>query len=107
MTFLALLLAGVSEVISLYFMGIYANAPKLKSKLLALCAMTITFSISLYLLRFSMTEFAMSVAYAIWTGLGCVGAVFLSLFQGEKMNAKKLFFLMLIVVSVLGLKLEL
>ncbi len=107
MTFLALVIAGFSEVLGVYFMGIYAKTPRKRRKALVFCGMAATFGLSLYLLRYAMSEFAMSAAYAIWTGIGCVGAVFLGLMQGETMNAKKLAFLALIVFSVVGLKLEL
>ena len=106
MTFLALIIAGFSEVAGVYFMGRFNSAQNFKLKIGAFAGMVATFAISLLLLRFSMSEFSMSSAYAIWTGIGCVGAVLLGLFQGEKISLKKLVFLALIIFSVIGLKLE-
>ena len=106
MTFLALIIAGFSEVAGVYFMGLFNDAQNFKLKIGAFAGMVATFGFSLLLLRFSMSEFSMSSAYAIWTGIGCVGAVLLGLFQGEKISLKKLVFLTLIIFSVIGLKLE-
>ena len=47
----------------------------------------------------------MSVAYAIWTGMGAVGAVGVGvIFNGEKMSAQKAFYLSLITLSAVMLK---
>ena len=47
----------------------------------------------------------MSVAYAIWTGMGAVGAVGVGMaFNKEKMSAQKAFYLFLITFSVIMLK---
>lgn len=106
MTFLALIIAGFSEVGGVYFMGRFNSAQNFKLKIATFSGMVATFGLSLWLLRFSMSEFSMSSAYAIWTGIGCAGAVLLGLFQGEKMSFKKLAYLGLIIFSVVGLKFQ-
>ena len=106
MTFLALIIAGFSEVAGVYFIGRFNSARNFKLKIATFSGMVATFGFSLLLLRFSMSEFSMSTAYAIWTGIGCVGAVLLGLFQGEKMSFKKLAYLGLIIFSVVGLKFQ-
>ncbi len=106
MTFLALIIAGFSEVAGVYFMGRFNSARNFKLKIATFSGMIATFGFSLLLLRFSMSEFSMSSAYAIWTGIGCVGAVLLGLFQGEKISFKKLAYLGLIIFSVVGLKFQ-
>ena len=47
----------------------------------------------------------MSVAYAIWTGIGAIGAVLVGVvFNNEKINLEKALFLALIIFSVVMLK---
>ena len=47
----------------------------------------------------------MSVAYAIWTGIGAIGAVLVGVvFNNEKVNLEKALFLSLIIFSVVMLK---
>ena len=63
------------------------------------------FAISLWLLSYAMQAMPMSVAYAIWTGIGAVGAVGVGvIFNGEKMSAQKAFYLSLITLSAIMLK---
>ena len=63
------------------------------------------FAISLTLLSYAMQTIAMSVAYAIWTGIGAIGAVVVGVvFEGENINFKKALFLALIIFSVIMLK---
>ena len=63
------------------------------------------FALSLWLLSYAMQAMAMSVAYAIWTGIGAVGAVGVGvIFNGEKMSVQKAFYLSLITLSAIMLK---
>lgn len=63
------------------------------------------FALSLWLLSYAMQAMAMSVAYAIWTGIGAVGAVGVGvIFNGEKMSTQKAFYLSLITLSAVMLK---
>ena len=63
------------------------------------------FALSLWLLSYTMQAMAMSVAYAIWTGIGAIGAVGVGvIFNGEKMSAQKAFYLSLITLSAVMLK---
>ena len=63
------------------------------------------FAISLWLLSYAMQAMAMSVAYAIWTGIGAVGAVGVGMvFDNEKMSVQKAFYLSLITLSAIMLK---
>ena len=63
------------------------------------------FALSLWLLSYAMQAMAMSVAYALWTGIGAVGAVGVGvIFNGEKMSAQKAFYLSLITLSAVMLK---
>ena len=63
------------------------------------------FAISLWLLSYAMQAMPMSVAYAIWTGIGAIGAVGVGvIFNGEKMSVQKAFYLSLITLSAVMLK---
>ena len=63
------------------------------------------FALSLWLLSYAMQAMPMSVAYAIWTGIGAVGAVLVGLvFNNEKINLEKALYLSLIIFSVVMLK---
>ena len=63
------------------------------------------FSLSRWLLSYAMQAMAMSVAYAIWTGIGAIGAVGVGvIFNGEKMSVQKAFYLSLITLSAVMLK---
>lgn len=63
------------------------------------------FALSLWLLSYAMQAMPMSVAYAIWTGIGAVGAVGVGvIFNGEKMSVQKAFYLSLITLSAVMLK---
>lgn len=63
------------------------------------------FALSLWLLSYAMQAMAMSVAYAIWTGIGAIGALGVGVvFDGEKMSAQKAFYLSLIALSAVMLK---
>ena len=67
--------------------------------------LTANFALSLWLLSYAMQAMAMSVAYAIWTGMGAVGAVLVGVvFNNEKINLEKALFLLLIIISVVMLK---
>ena len=63
------------------------------------------FALSLWLLSYAMQAMPMSVAYAIWTGMGAVGAVGIGIvFDKEKMSVQKAFYLSLITLSAIMLK---
>ena len=67
--------------------------------------LTANFALSLWLLSYAMQAMAMSVSYTIWTGIGAVGAVGVGvIFNGEKMSAQKAFYLSLITLSAVMLK---
>ncbi|MCE3038040.1 DMT family transporter [Helicobacter anatolicus] len=102
MNFIFLILAGLLEVVGVLVLKKISMGKKVLQWILLLC---ITFGLSLYFLGLSMREFSMSVAYAIWTGIGTFGGVILSIVVfKESCNFKKLFFIFLIVASVIGLK---
>ncbi|MDN5862514.1 MAG: quaternary ammonium compound efflux SMR transporter SugE [Salinisphaera sp.] len=61
---------------------------------------------SLYLLALAVRSLPLGTAYAVWVGIGTVGTAVLGiLLFDEPRNAGRLFFLGLLVVALIGLKL--
>jgi len=64
-------------------------------------------SLSLLLLFEAIKIFPLSTAYAVWTGIGTAGTVLLGVFVfKEPITASKIFFLLLLFASIIGLKLN-
>ena len=101
---LALLTAGFCEVSGVFFLTKFQKSFGVK-KVANFLILVANFALSLWLLSYAMQAMAMSVAYAIWTGIGAVGAVGIGgIFNGEKMSAQKAFYLSLITLSAVMLK---
>ena len=101
---LALLTAGFCEVSGVFFLTKFQKSFGVK-KAANFLILVANFSISLWLLSYAMQAMPMSVAYAIWTGIGAVGAVLVGLvFNNEKINLEKALYLSLIIFSVVMLK---
>ena len=104
MHILALLAAGFCEVLGVFFLTKFQKSVGVK-KAANFLILVANFAISLWLLSYAMQAMLMSVAYAIWTGIGAVGAVGVGVvFNGEKMSAQKAFYLSLITLSAVMLK---
>lgn len=101
---LALLTAGFCEVSGVFFLTKFQKSFGIK-KATNFLILVANFAISLWLLSYAMQAMPMSVAYAIWTGIGAVGAVGVGvIFNGEKMSVQKAFYLSLITLSAIMLK---
>ncbi|WP_338131209.1 DMT family transporter [Cohnella rhizosphaerae] len=73
---------------------------------MGLSIICISFLFSFSLLTAAMQEISMGTAYAVWTGIGSVGATVLGMvFYGESRQASRLFFLALVIAAAVGLKL--
>ena len=104
MHILALLAAGFCEVLGVFFLTKFQKSFGVK-KAANFLILVANFALSLWLLSYAMQAMAMSVAYAIWTGIGAVGAVGVGvIFNGEKMSVQKAFYLSLITLSAIMLK---
>ena len=66
----------------------------------------ITLAISMYLLAKASQSLPIGTAYSVWVGIGSLGACVLGiiLFK-EPVSFSRLFFLALLIISILGLKL--
>ncbi len=61
--------------------------------------------VSMYLLALASRSMPIGTAYGVWVGIGAVGAAVLGiLFLGESAHPARLFFLALMVVAIVGLK---
>lgn len=66
----------------------------------------IAMACSFFLLSNAIKTLPIGTAYAVWTGIGIVGAaLFGILFLKETASLSKVFFILLILVGILGLKL--
>lgn len=96
-----LLLAGLFEVCWAVALKYTEGFTKLWPSLFAV----ITLGLSVYLLSIATKKLELSVAYAVWVGIGTVGASLLGiLLLKEVANPAKLVFLGLLIVSIIGLK---
>ncbi len=102
MEWIILLFAGLFEVL-----GVVAlNKLSVKISVKWLFILVGGFGISLALLTIAMKEISMGTAYAIWTGVGTVGGVIIGMiFYDEPRDKLRLFFISLVVIAAIGLKL--
>lgn len=102
MSWFFLFFAGLTEVFGVIMINKFA----LTGKKIYILLVAIQFTISFLLLSLAMKTISMGTAYAIWTGIGCVGGVVVGIiFFNESKNLKKLFFISLILFSSISLKL--
>lgn len=66
----------------------------------------ISMIISMGLLAYSVKHLPVGTAYAVWTGIGAVGTAILGMFLfNESKEFIRIFFIFLIIVGIVGLKL--
>ena len=84
------------------------SLPALLSRLIdaSIASLAALFAIvSLALLAVALKQLPLGVAYAVWTGMGVVGAALLGAFVlGEGMSALRALFMVFIVTGIVGLK---
>ncbi|GIO12322.1 QacE family quaternary ammonium compound efflux SMR transporter [Cohnella xylanilytica] len=101
MEWIILILAGLGEVVGVMGLNLW-NARRNAASLALLAA---GFAASFLLLSLAMRDISMGTAYAIWTGIGTVGATLVGmLVYGESRQWCRIFFLALVVGSAVGLK---
>ena len=76
-----------------------------KKDLRSLLILILAFSGSFLFLYLGMRQLPMGVSYAVWTGIGTAGGAILGMLLGESKDLRRIFFIFLIIVSVIGLKL--
>lgn len=102
MAWFILLIAGLLEVIGVVILNEITRTKR--KSLVALLA--IAFICSFSTLKVAMDDIPMGTAYAIWSGIGTGGGTLVGmLIYNESKNAKRIFFIGLIIFSIVGLKL--
>jgi quaternary ammonium compound-resistance protein SugE len=102
MAWILLLIAGVLEVIWAYFMKLSDGFTRPGASAVTIVTMIASF----VLLSLSMKVLPLGTAYAVWTGIGAVGAFILGIaLLGEPATALRVGSAALIVAGLVGLKL--
>ncbi|EAA8442543.1 quaternary ammonium compound efflux SMR transporter SugE [Salmonella enterica] len=103
MSWIILLIAGLLEVVWAVGLKYTHGFSRLIPSIITITAMVI----SMALLSWAMKTLPVGTAYAIWTGIGAVGAAITGiLLLGESASPARLLSLGLIVAGIIGLKLS-
>lgn len=101
MAWVLLILAGLLE--SGWAVGLkYTEGfTKFWPSVLTICAIVV----SMFMLSVAARTLPIGTAYAVWVGIGAAGAVILGIILlGEPINFARMFFLLLLLVAIAGLK---
>lgn len=102
MSWLVLVIAGLLEVVWAVGLKYTHGFSRLVPSVITVVAMII----SIALLSWSMKTLPTGTAYAVWTGIGAVGASITGiLLFGESASPLRIASLVLIIIGILGLKL--
>lgn len=96
-----LVIAGIFEMIWVLALKFSDNFQKLGYVILTAVAMIL----SLLFLSLSFKTIPTGTAYACWTAIGAVGVILVGMiFLGESTSFLRIFFISLIVIGIVGLK---
>jgi quaternary ammonium compound-resistance protein SugE len=102
MDWIYLILAGLFEVCFTTTLKLSDNFSKNGWTI----AFVVSISLSFYFLNKAIQTIPLGTGYAVWTGIGAVGTVLIGiLFFNEPAYFWRLFFLFLLIGSIIGLKL--
>lgn len=104
MAWLTLILAGLFEV---GFTTCLSKAKESTGNASVMWAIGffVSLTVSMYLLYRATQTLPMGTAYAVWTGIGAVGTVFMGIFFfKEPADFWRIFFIVLLIGSIVGLK---
>ena len=102
MAWTVLIIAGILEVVWAFTMKQSAGFTRLGPSLITVAAMIA----SVALLSFAMRSLPLGTAYAVWTGIGAIGAFIVGIaVLGEAASALRLGSFALILIGLVGLKL--
>ena len=103
MSWIILVIAGLLEVVWAVGLKYTHGFSHLTPSVITVTAMIV----SLALLAWAMKSLPVGTAYAVWTGIGAVGAAITGIvLLGESANPMRLASLALIVLGIIGLKLS-
>ncbi|WP_372754110.1 quaternary ammonium compound efflux SMR transporter SugE [Labilibaculum sp.] len=101
MAWVYLIVAGLFEAVWAIGLKYAEGFTKLWPSLLTVVAM----AISLYFLALAIKTLPLGTAYAVWTGIGAFTTAILGIVLfSEPVHFARIFFLLLLLVSVIGLK---
>ena len=101
MAWFILFIAGLLEVIGVIILNEIARTKKKWLVVLLAVAFICSFST----LKVAMNDIPMGTAYAIWSGIGTGGGTLVGmLIYNESRSVKRIFFIALIILSIVGLK---
>ena len=102
MAWIYLVLAGLFEVAFTTSLKLSANF----SNRLWTAAFFVSITLSFFLLNKAIQTIPMGTGYAVWTGIGAVGTAIVGIaFFKESSDFWRMFFIILLIGSILGLKL--
>ncbi|BBS35484.1 quaternary ammonium compound efflux SMR transporter SugE [Enterobacter cloacae complex sp. 2024EL-00215] len=103
MSWIILVIAGLLEVVWAIGLKYTHGFTRLTPSVITLTAMIV----SIVLLSWAMRSLPVGTAYAVWTGIGAVGAAITGiLLLGESASLARIASLALIVAGIIGLKLS-
>ena len=102
MAYIYLILAGIFEISFVIGMKYTNGFTKLWPSVITI----ILSSLGLYFLSLALRQIPLGAAYAMWTGMGVIGTtIFGIILFSESTEILKLFFIALITIGIVGLKL--
>lgn len=102
MAWILLLIAGILEIVWAGFMQASAGFTKFWPSVWTIVFMIASFS----LLATAMKTISMGTSYAVWTGIGAVGAAIVGMvFYREPVSAARIACILMVLAGVAGLKL--
>ncbi|WP_027327739.1 DMT family transporter [Helicobacter pametensis] len=105
MSWIYLITSGIFEIFGILIFKKVAHSQG-KSLIKWLVILALNFCFSLGLLSLAMQTIDMSIAYAVWTGIGASGGVIAArIFYQELLSIQKTLCLIVIIASMVGLKL--
>ena len=103
MTWVYLLIAGLLEIVWATFLKLSVGFSKLGYSVITVLGMIASF----YFLSKSLEKLPLGTAYAIWTGIGALGAVIVGVvFFNEEISLQKIVFTLFFLVGLIGLKIS-
>lgn len=101
MEWVYLFIAGLFEIGFTTFLKLSNNFTRLWP---TVTFITLAFC-SFFTLSLSLKSIPLGTAYAVWTGIGAFGTALIGIFYfGEPTDVWRLFFLLLLITSIIGLK---
>lgn len=101
MPWVVLILAGLFEVAWASLLDLTEGFTKAKPT----AGFLITLAISMYLLAVATKDIPVGTAYAVWVGIGAVGAFLIGvLFKGDQTNPAQMVAMMALIGSIVAVK---